>query len=134
MPQDPKKTIRLLSDHIFRLNISTYLLSEQFTRFCREQDIDDMWEGLLRLSNDSPDLYDSDVAKNAFSLLLEQIYRMRKDEFPGILAGLLADFSGAVPSPFIFRTIKGDLIQLGYPGKDMEDIFLKRKNNRNRHI
>jgi len=125
MPQNPKKTIRLLSDHIFRLNISNYLLSEQFARFCREQNIDDMWEGLLRLSNDSPDLYDSDVAKNAFSMMLEQIYHVRKDEFLGILAGLLTDFAGAVPSPFIFRTIKGDLIQLGYPGKDVEDKFLK---------
>jgi hypothetical protein len=125
MPQNPKKTIRSLSNHIFRLNISNYLSSEQFALFCREQNIDDMWDGLLRLSNDSPDLYGNEVAKNAFSMLLEQIYQVRKDEFLGILAGLLADFSGAIQSPFIFRTIKEDLIELGYPEKDVEDKFLK---------
>jgi hypothetical protein len=44
MPQDSQKTIRELSDHIVTPDFEDYLLSEQFTRFCREHDIDDIWK------------------------------------------------------------------------------------------
>jgi hypothetical protein len=123
MAQDSQKTIRQLSDHILTLDIGDYLVSEQFTRFCRKHDIDDIWTEELDMSREKPYLYGGDTVKKAFFWTLQHLYQKKKDEFPGILAGLLTDFSGRYPGPSIFHEISEDLIRLGYSKKDVENKF-----------
>jgi len=125
MPQDPRKTISQLSDHIVQLGIVDYLLSGQFTRFCREHDIDDAWSEALGFSSDKPELYGDNVAKNAFLLLLRHLFLNRRDEFPEIVAGLLSDFSRQYQGPSFASGILQDLTLLGYSRCDMESLFSK---------
>ncbi|HVP96067.1 hypothetical protein [Methanoregula sp.] len=124
MPQDPHRhAIRLLSDQMIREGLGDYLLSEQFSRFCRKYDIYEIWTGLLGASLDRPDLYGPDILGNAVSLLLQHIYRGRNAEFPRILAGLLADYTKKPLNPLFVSTIKRDLIQLGYNEIDVDNTF-----------
>ncbi len=123
IPQDWRKLIRQLADHLRRLGILDYLASEQFSQFCRAHGIYEMWDGLLGLSRDKPDLYGNDTVNNAFFMLLQQIYRERGVELPGILADLLADYSGIPLNPSFFVAIQRDLIHLGYFQEDVENRF-----------
>jgi hypothetical protein len=125
MPQDSQKIIRQLSDHIVTPDFEDYLLSEQFTRFCREHDIEDIWEEELDMSREKPYLYGGDTIHEAFFWTLQHLYQKKKDEFPRILAGFLADFSGSYPVPSFFYEISEDLIRLGYSKKEVEDKFSK---------
>jgi hypothetical protein len=124
MKPESRKILRLLSDHILEPEIGNYLLSEQFTRFCAAQDIEDIWSASLALSRDKPQLYGGDVAKNAFFEVLQHIYHSRKNEFPTILSALLADVSGKHPAPSSVSQIQEDLIRLGYSREDVEKAFL----------
>ena len=123
MTLDSRKIIGQLSAHLLDLEIARYLVSEHFTRFCRERNIDDIWKEDLDFSRDKPNLYGDDVVKNAFLHFLEHIYQSRKDEFLGILAVLIRESSGIRPEPAFFREINQDLIRLGYSMEDMKTIF-----------
>jgi hypothetical protein len=123
--QDPRKTISQLSAHIVRPGVVDYLVSEPFTRFCREHDIEDAWNEALGLSGDKPDLYGDAVVKNAFLMLLGHLYVSRRDEFPELLAGILAGFSRGYQGPLFFSEILQDLTRLGYSRSDMEILFPK---------
>jgi len=125
MPQDPRKTISRLSDHIVLTGTVDYLLSDRFTRFCRERDIGDSWTEAMEYSRDKPDLYGSAVVKNAFLMLLRHLSMSRADEFPSLVAGLLADCYREYPGPAFVEDIILDLTLLGYSRSDMETMFSK---------
>ncbi len=122
MPQDSQQTIRLLSNHIIRQGMGNYLLSDHFSRFCREHNLAEIWEGLLGSSRDKPELYGDDVMRDAFFHLLQHIYRGRREKFLEILVALLADYSKISLDSNLVPTIKQDLIRLGYPLKEVEDM------------
>ena len=125
MPADPhREVLRLLSDRMVREGgFGDYLLSEQFSRFCREYDIYELWSGFLTNAGDRPDLYGSDMIRNAFFPLLQHLYQWRKSEFPRILAGILADYAKKPPGPMCVPAIRQDLIRLGYTSNDVDDTF-----------
>jgi hypothetical protein len=123
MPKDTQKALRLISDRMIRQGMGNYLVSGKFSRFCREHDIADIWGGLLGLSDGKPELYGSDVIRNAFFLLLEHIYRGRRAELPKIIAGILADYEKKTPDASFVPAIKQDLIYLGYSMEDVDDSF-----------
>jgi hypothetical protein len=124
MLQDPNRPVlRLLSDRMIREGFGDYLLSEQFSRFCRRYDIYEIWSGLLTNSGDRPELYGSDTIRNAFFRLQQHIFRGRNAEFPRILAGLLADYARKPLDPSFVSAIKQDLIQLGYTANDVDNTF-----------
>src|SRR5208337_3598244 len=114
MPQDPHKALRLIADHMIRQAIGDYLVSGKFSRFCREHDIAEIWGGLLGSTDGKPEVYGSDVIRNAFFLLLEHIYRVRKEELPKCGAGICRNYAKKSPDPSFVPAIKQDLIQLGY--------------------
>jgi len=121
MPQDTREKIRQLSDHIVDMDTGSFLLSEQFSRFCREYGIDEIWGGLLTSAEDRPDLYGNEIARHAFSRLLEHIYRKKRADFLPILSGLLALDPKKPCDPSFFSTIKQDLLGLGYSEKDAKE-------------
>ena len=125
MQQDPRKTISHLSDHILQPGMAEYLQSQQFARFCREHDLEDVWNEALGYSGDNPALYGDAVVKHAFRMLVRHLYRSRMEEFPELLAGLLADFFGNYPGPAFVSRILDDLDGLGYTRKYMEAMFSK---------
>jgi len=124
MLQDPhRNALRLLSDRMVSKGFGDYLLSERFSRFCRKNDIYDIWSGLLTESGDRPDLYGSDMIRHAFFLLLQHIFRVRNAEFPRILAGILANYAEKPPDPSFLSDIKQDVTRLGYAANDLDDAF-----------
>jgi len=123
MPQDTKERVRQLSNHIMDMNNGSFLLSEQFSRFCREYEIDELWGGLLTSAEDRPDLYGDEIIRHAFSRLLEHIYLKRRPEFLRILRGLLALFPKNSCTPSLFPTVKQDLLGLGYSREDTEEYL-----------
>jgi len=125
MPADPhREVLRLLSDRMVREGgFGDYLLSEQFSRFCKNYDIYEIWSGLLTNAGDRPDLYGIDTTRNAFFLLLQHILRGRSAEFPRILAGLLADYAKKPLDPLFVSAIRQDLTRLGYTPDDVDDTF-----------
>jgi hypothetical protein len=123
MAQDPYKALRLISDHMIRHGMGDYLVSGKFSRFCREHDIAEIWGGLLGSTDGRPELYGNDVTRNAFFLLLEHIYRGRREELPKIIAGILADYAKNTPDSSFVPAIKQDLIHLGYSIEYVEDSF-----------
>jgi len=120
MPQDTRGKIRQLSDHIVDMNNGSFLLSERFSRFCREYGIDEIWGGLLTSAEDRPDLYGDGIVRHAFSRLLEHICRERRPEFLRIISGLLALLPETPCNPQDLRIIKQDLLGLGYSPYDAE--------------
>jgi hypothetical protein len=123
MPQDQQQALRRISDHMILQGMGDYLVSEKFSRFCREHEVYEIWGGFLGASGDRPELYGSDKIKNAFFLLLQHICQIRKAEFPKIIAGILADSTKKTADPSFVPTIKQDLIHLGYSIEDVEDSF-----------
>ncbi len=123
MAQDPQKTLMLISDHMIRQGMGDYLASGKFSRFCKEHDIAEIWAGLLGSSDGKPELYGSDVVRDAFFLLLQHIYRGRRVELPKIIAGILADYAKKTADPSLVPAIKQDLVLLGYSMEDVEDSF-----------
>src|SRR5208337_2846618 len=110
MPQDPHKALRLIADHMIRQAIGDYLVSGKFSRFCREHDIAEIWGGLLGSTDGKPELYGSDVIRNAFFVVLVHICRVRKEEFPKVVAGTRTHKKKRPPDPSFVPAIKQDLI------------------------
>jgi hypothetical protein len=125
MQQDPRKIITHLTDHLLQPGMVDYLESPKFARFCREYDIHDVWDEALGYSRDNPELYGSVVVKNTFRMLVRHLYRSRMEDFPAILAGLMADFFRNYPGPEFLSGILDDLSELGYTRKYMEALFSK---------
>jgi hypothetical protein len=122
MAQNPKRIIGRMAVRLFSLPVDEYLVSEGFLRFLLESDLDDIWKESLDLSRDRPDLYGSDVMKNALVEFLYHAFYRRPEEFPVLFSRFLAGFSQKtrlVP----LQDLKKDLQDLGYPAEGLEKVF-----------
>lgn len=120
MVQDTRKIIERMAARLFPYSINGYQLSEHFSRFCSEPDLDDAWKESLQLSRDRPDLYGDAVIKNAFVLFLDQSFHSRPDKFPAMVTCFLTGFSQEISQPLPLDDLKSDLMDLGYSGEDLE--------------
>ena len=123
MDEDTKKIIGRMALRLFALFPESYLVSEHFSRFFREQDLNDAWKESLERSRDRPDLYGDAVIKNAFVLFLLHIVHNRPDEFPALLGRFLTGLSREIYQPLPLDDLKMDLADLGYPAQDLEKKF-----------
>jgi hypothetical protein len=60
--------------HLLPLQIGKFLESDQFSRFLKNQDLEDTWKQFLVESQDRPDLYGASVGKIAFILFLLSVF------------------------------------------------------------
>lgn len=123
MYEDSEKSIKRMTDTLFRYPIDDYLSSEHFSEFCREHDLSDAWKEKLESSRDRPDLYGRDVMKNSLGLFLHHISHSRPDEFLGLFTRILAGISQAVSRSLPFDDLKRELLLLGYSDADIEHEF-----------
>ena len=132
MPQDIESPIRRMTDHVFTLPIGNYLVSESFSLFCRQYDLEDLWKEYRVLSRDRPELYGHFVIKNAFLLFLQHIFHSRPDEFLEVVTQFLFRFSREIVQPLPLNDLKRDLMDLGYSDKNIETEFsILRRNDEN---
>ena len=127
MPGDTKKILKRLAARLFTLPLEEYLMSEKFSEFCRNYDLCDAWKEYLVLSQDTPELYGSAVTKNAFVLFLHHIFHRRPEEFPELFSLFLIDFSQGVSCVLPFDDLKKDLLQLGYPEREIDNALSNTK-------
>ena len=99
------------------------LASEDFSRFCREYDLVDVWAGILDLSRSIPTLYGGMEIKNAFVSFLHHIYISQQKEFPELFTCLMAGFSRGISSPLPLDNLKKYLVLLGYSEQEIEHEF-----------
>ena len=123
MTKDTREGIRQLSGHIMDMDNGKFLVSEQFSRFCREHQIDEMWGGLLTSAGDRPDLYGDEIIRHALFRLLEHICHKRRSEFLSILHGLLLLLQKNSCNPSLFPAVRQDLIGLGYSPEEAEECL-----------
>jgi hypothetical protein len=135
MLQDTENIIRGIADHFFVVPIEDYLLSEDFSRFCREQDLADAWREYLEIARDMPELYGSAVTKHAFVLFLRHIFHGQPEEFPALLGRLLAGLTEGFSREFPVDDLKKDLRHLGYSDEKTDRAFsiLNSRDNDHRH-
>ena len=123
MQKTQKKIIGRIAVQMFSVPVGQYLLSEKFSRFCRQEDLDDVWSESLDLSRDRPDLYGDAVIKNAFAEFLYHIFYRRPEEFPALFFRFLSGFSPDIARQLPLDDLKNDLRDLGYPAESLETIF-----------
>jgi hypothetical protein len=129
MPQDTKIPIQRLTDRLFDLPIGNYIVSEQFSLFCRQYDLEDLWKEYRVLSRDQPELYGHFVIKNAFIRLLHHVFHSRPDEFIGVVTQFLFRLSHEIAQPLPLDDLKRDLVDLGYSDGDLETGFSMLRRN-----
>jgi hypothetical protein len=133
MHQDTKKPIQRLTDRLFTLPVGNYLVSENFSLFCRQHDLEDLWKEYRVLSRDMPELYGHFVIENAFVRLLHHIFHSRPNDFLEVVMHFLSSFSQEISDPLPLDDLKKDLIDLGYSDRDLETEFsVLRMNEENR--
>ena len=133
MPRDTKKTIGQLAARLSSGPLEEYLSSEDFLLVCRNHDLEDTWKEYLELSRDRPDLYGDSVMKTALVLFLHHIFHHRQDEFPALFTRFLTGFSHVMHQPLPLDALKKDLIDLGYPGKEVEKKFAVLRADEKKH-
>jgi hypothetical protein len=121
--QDTEKTIGRMAARLFAIAPEGYLSSEQFFRFCREEELEDVWQESLQRSRDRPDLYGDSVIKNAFILFLTRAFHSWPGEFLPAFIRFLAGFSRVTTRPLPLADLKRDLAGLGFPAMDLEKTF-----------
>ena len=125
MKDTTEKAINRLAEHLFAVPVEEYLVSEEFSRFCKDHHIADIWAGQLELSKETrPELYGRDVVKNAFVLFLRHILHSRPGDFPEVFTLFLTDFLKGRSLVFPLGELKKDVLCLGYPAEDIENRFL----------
>jgi hypothetical protein len=129
MPQDTKIPIQRLADRLFDLPIGNYLVSENFSEFCRQYDLEDLWKEYCVLSRDRPELYGHFVIKNAFIRLLHHVFHSRPDAFIEVVTQFLLRFSQKIDLPLPLDDLKRDLMDLGYSEGELETEFLMLRRN-----
>lgn len=112
-----------MAARLFTLSPKVFLSSEYFSRFCRDEDLDDAWKESLELSRDRPDFYGDTVIKNAFVLFLHHMFHSQPDEFPALFTRFLTGFSQDIFQPLPLNDLKKDLMDLGYPAEDLYKKF-----------
>ena len=123
MIRDTNGPIKRLVDRLFSLPMGDYLLSENFSLFCRHHDLDDIWKEYRVLSRDRPDLYGHFVIKNAFVRLLHHIFHSRPEDFLEVVTHFLSSFSQEISQPLPLADLKSDLMDLGYSDEDLDRKF-----------
>jgi len=123
MVHDTEKTIKDLAAWLWARDIGDYLSSEQFSLFCRQHHVADIWREYLDLSHDIPHLYGSAMIRNTFVLFLHHIFHSRPKEFPALVIHLLMDFSQGDIRDLPVGDLKKDLVLLGYPEQEIEQEF-----------
>jgi hypothetical protein len=123
MQKTQKKIIGLIVERLFSFPVGSYLSSENFSRFCRQEDLNDVWSESLDLSRDRPDLYGDSVIRNALVEFLYHIFYRRPEDFPALFVRFLAGFSPGIARPLPLEDLKKDLQDLGYPAESLEKIF-----------
>jgi hypothetical protein len=123
MQKTQKKVIGRITVRLFSFPMGPYLSSENFSRFCRREDLDDIWSESLDLSRDRPDLYGDSVIRNAFTEFLYHIFYRQPEEFPALFVRFLIGFSHEIARQLPLDDLKKDLRDLGYPAKSLETTF-----------
>jgi hypothetical protein len=129
MSQDTNKTIRQLTGQLTTYHIEDFLLSDNFSSFCRDHDLADAWREKLESSRDRPDLYGKDVIKNAFVLFLTHIFHCRPREFLELLTHILIGFSQGNSQALPVNDLKKDLVLLGYSDEEIDNEFSDLKSD-----
>ena len=129
MIQDIEQPIQRLADRLFTLPVGNYLVSENFSQFCRQYDLEDLWKEYRVLSRDRPELYGHFVIKNAFIRLLHHVFHSRPNEFIGVVTQFLLRFSQKIDLPLPLDDLKRDLVDLGYPEGELETEFSMLRRN-----
>jgi hypothetical protein len=129
MFHDIEQPIQRLTDRLFTLPVGNYLVSENFSEFCRQYDLEDLWKEYRVLSRDQPELYGHFVIKNAFIRLLHHVFHSRPDEFIGVVTQFLLRFSQKIDVPLPLDDLKRDLMDLGYPERELETGFSMLRRN-----
>lgn len=123
MQKTQKKIIGRIAERLFSFPVGPYLSSENFSRFCRREDLDDIWSESLALSRDRPDLFGDSVIKNAFAEFLYHIFYRRPEEFPVLFVRFLSGLSPEIGRHLSLADLKNDLTDLGYPAESLVKIF-----------
>jgi hypothetical protein len=123
MTPDNEKTIKKMTAQLFLYPIADYLSSENFSLFCKEHDLVDVWREKLEFSRDIPSLYGGAVIENAFVLFLHHIFHSRPRKFLMLFTRILAGFSQAGSLSLPLDDLQKDLMDLGYGDKDLEPEF-----------
>jgi hypothetical protein len=127
MKDDAKQTMRELTTQIFALPFRDYLESGDFSLFCGEHGLSDVWREYLRVSRDRPDLYGDAVLKNAFTLFLSHDYHSRGEDFLHLFVQLMADFARNLSCPLPVDDFKRSLLLLGYAEGEVDHaLFILR--------
>jgi hypothetical protein len=133
MIEDTKNPIDRLADRLFSLPLGNYLLSENFSLFCRQHNLEDIWKEYRVVSRDRPELYGIFVIKNAFVLFLQHILHSRPNEFPEVFTHFLSGFSREISQPLPLDDLKKDLMDLGYSDNDLDKKFSVLRVNGEEH-
>jgi len=134
MPPDTQKTIARLYALVGKLPLEAYLLSENFSIFCRKFDLADTWKEHSESSRDRPELYGNESTRQAFILFFDHLIQTRPSEFLGILTAFLQDLGEYSAPPVPVDAIKKTCVNLGFPTKTVDDEFLKIEGrNRDEH-
>jgi hypothetical protein len=129
MIHDIEQPIQRLTDRLFTLPVGNYLVSENFSQFCRQYDLEDLWKEFRVLSRDKPELYGHFVIKDAFIRLLHHVFHSRPDEFIEVVTQFLFRLSQEIAQPLPLDDLKRDLMDLGYSDGDLETEFSMLRRN-----
>ena len=123
MQEITKRITGRVAVRLFSLPVEDYIISVHFSRFYREQDLEDIWKESRERSRERPDLYGDAMIKNAFVEFLYHTFHSRPEEFPAIVTRFLTGFSWEISRPLPLDELKKDLMDLGCPAEDLEKTF-----------
>jgi hypothetical protein len=123
MQKTRKKIIGRIAERLFSFPVGYHLSSENFSRFCRREDLDDEWNESLDLFRDRQDLYGDSVIRNTFAEFLYPIFYRRPEKFPVLFVRFLSGFFPEISRPLPLEEFKKDLRDPGYPAEYLEKIF-----------
>ena len=109
--------------HLLPLQIGKFLVSDQFSRFLKNQDLEDTWKQFLVESQDRPDLYGASVRKKAFTLFLLHVFHSRHQEFLSAVSVFFRSIATWSSQPLPVGELKRDLQNLDYSENEVNMIF-----------
>ena len=134
MQKNPERIIAVMAARLSSFPVGDYLLSEGFSAFLREHDLEEAWSAAIDSSRDRPNLYGTEVMTHAFAGFLQHVFHRQPEDFPEFFIGFLTGFSCTADRPLPLHGIRRDLADLGFPGPDLEKKLsaLRRTGHRNR--
>jgi hypothetical protein len=139
------KKITSLYIHLVALGLHGFLMSEQIHKFCKHHDIDVIWVSVFKqvrveymhrpgVKKVTPKKIPEEWLDHLFKEFLIEIYKKKPEKFDVIIVSFLTfyskftDFSSegrlSALDSGVLTTIEQDLIGLGYPAKDVDQLFL----------